>query len=304
MDGRYVDGYAMEVSYKPAIPIPQGAFNSPPLDHQIEYPPIPMQLEPPPRQLWSGGPVPNPFAAQSIPPPQMPPNFAMWPFVNPSQVDNVAHMHTKRTPMPPRPVAAPETLPPPPYSALPPIPETDDTHESATADPAIEVQKAPGDPCNLFIKNLDDEVIVTTHDLEILFSPYGTITSTFLATHEPKDDMTNPVSKGFGFVAYSCPQEAELAKNKLHGLIVGRKKVFVSYAEKKEERQTRLKVLFANMEKLAEEMREMTPLVEVREDGRGISKRGISRSPQEIGGEGSVGRLARASSGSLLVVGH
>ena len=115
--------------------------------------------------------------------------------------------------------------------------------------------KAPSDPCNLFVKNLDDEVIVTQRDLEALFAPFGTITSTFLATYAPKNERTLPVSKGFGFVAFSRSQEAEAAKDKLHGQVVGRKKIFVSYAEKKEDRHMRLKQLFANMETLAEEMK-------------------------------------------------
>jgi hypothetical protein len=282
MDGRYIDGYALEVSYKPAIPIPQGTFNVPSVEHHIDYPPVPTQIEPPPRHLWSAPPAPNPFAAPSIPPPQMPPNFAMWPFVNP-QVE-VHRVHPNPPPIPRPQLVAPEPNPPPPYSALPPLPETDDQpQDTPMTTPPVVPPKAPGDPCNLFIKNLDDEVIVTTHDLETLFSPYGTITSTFLATHAPKDDMTNPVSKGFGFVAFSRAQEAELAKNKVHGLIVGRKKVFVSYAEKKDDRQMRLKMLFANMEKLAEEIKEASGRGQVKE-GRGdkISRRGILRGQDSL----------------------
>src|SRR6202011_5948364 len=98
--------------------------------------------------------------------------------------------------------------------ALPPIAETDDSHQDPTPPtepPTTDIPKPPGHPCNPFLKNTRDTNIETAHDLETLFSPFGPITSTFLATHAPKDDMTNPVSKGFGFVAFSRAQEAELA---------------------------------------------------------------------------------------------
>lgn len=190
---------------------------------------------------------------------------------------------------PPVPTVAPEPSPPPPYSALPPIPEASPESSSNTVsparDPATEIDtippKTPYDPCNLFIKNLDDEVIATQHDLESFFSAYGTIASAFLATYAPKDDSAIPVSKGFGFVAFSRPQEAENAREKVHGIMLGRKKVFVSYAEKKEERHARLKILFANVEKLAMEMQQKGSLAETQTAeamrDEGISPRGIIR---------------------------
>jgi hypothetical protein len=69
---------------------------------------------------------------------------------------------------------------------------------------------------------------------------------------------------------------------------VGRKKTFVSFAEKNEERQTRLRVLFANMEKMAENMKnqlaikeELTP--EGKRDVRDntISRRGVFCAKQD-----------------------
>lgn len=294
MDGRFIEGYAFEVSYKPAVPIPQGHFNIRSPEQRVDYP-VPIQMAPPPpAQLWAGPAGPNPFVAPPLPPispPQQPPNFAMWQYANPTPMEVVQPViRTLPALQPPTPVVAPEPSPPPPYSALPPIRETGSQGSaSGSPEPTPNVDtlppKAPGDPCNLFVKNLDDEVIVTQRDLEKFFAPYGTITSTFLATYAPKDDNSQPVSKGFGFVAFARAQEAEIAKDKLHGQIVGRKKIFVSYAERKEERHTRLKVLFANMETLADQMkRDIIAKAEGEEVANEmkddcISSRGIIRSP-------------------------
>jgi RNA recognition motif. (a.k.a. RRM, RBD, or RNP domain) len=108
----------------------------------------------------------------------------------------------------PAPTVAPEPSPPPPYSALPPISEEDHPIDFADAF----YSPAPYDPCNLFIKNLDDEVVANQADLEIFFSEFGIITSAFLATYGLKDPSHPPVSKGFGFVAFARPDEAELAR--------------------------------------------------------------------------------------------
>lgn len=98
----------------------------------------------------------------------------------------------------------------------------------------------PRDPSNLYIKNLDDCYIATTMDLKLAFGHYGQIASAFLATYP------NGTSKGFGFVAFVNPTDAVTAKEQLDGAILGRKRVFVTFAERKEERTQRLKELFEN----------------------------------------------------------
>lgn len=293
MDGRYIEGYALEVSYKPAIPIPRPGVNIPVA--QIDYSQATIS---PPQPLWTAAPRPSPYQPPPFTPvPGPEPPFPPWPY--PSIVREVVPQMQPiaQVMAPPVPTVAPEPSPPPPYSALPPIPEASPESSSATAvplkDPGVDTipPKTPYDPCNLFIKNLDDEVIATQRDLENYFAPFGIITSAFLATYTAKDDATPPVSKGFGFVAFSRPQEAEIAKDKVHGTIIGRKKVFVSYAEKKEDRQMRLKVLFANMEKLANdsEQKVTSAVVQTEEVARdeGISRRGIIRSRFDDG-SGSV----------------
>lgn len=97
----------------------------------------------------------------------------------------------------------------------------------------------PADPANLFIKNLDDAVISNAEDLKAIFMPYGPITSSFLATYP-----SSVISRGYGFVAFAKPEDAAAAKKKLNGTIVGKKRVFISYAERKEDRIQRLKGLF------------------------------------------------------------
>lgn len=96
----------------------------------------------------------------------------------------------------------------------------------------------PRDPSNLYIKNLDDGFITTTMDLKLAFGQFGQIASAFLATYP------NGTSKGFGFVAFVNPSDAVSAKEHLDGVILGRKRVFVTFAERKEERTQRLKELF------------------------------------------------------------
>jgi RNA recognition motif-containing protein len=272
MDGRYVDGYALEVSYKPAISAatvitPDG----------LDSGSLPIPVMNPSSPVWAGPCGPGPFLPgplQPVSPSDGGQNPNMWPFST-GQVREVPIHATSQPIEPPSAAVASEPSPPPPYSALPPTQEgqSNSGNDSHTID-AIP-PKAPYDPCNLFIKNLDDEVISTQRDLENLFAPFGTITSTFLATYAPKDDSTPPVSKGFGFVAFSRAPEADFAREKVHGMVVGRKKVFVSYAEKKEDRQMRLKTLFANMEKAtvepkAEEPRR--PLSEVIENSARCSR--------------------------------
>ena len=109
----------------------------------------------------------------------------------------------------------------------------------------------PRDPSNLYIKNLDDGFITTTVDLKAAFGQYGQIASAFLATYP------NGTSKGFGFVAFVNPSDAVVAKESLDGVILGRKRVFVTFAERKEERTQRLKELFES--KREEAMVEVLP---------------------------------------------
>ncbi|KAI3474625.1 hypothetical protein Pfo_029795 [Paulownia fortunei] len=91
---------------------------------------------------------------------------------------------------------------------------------------------------NVYVKNIDDDI--TDEDFREHFSQCGTITSAKLM----RDDKG--VSKGFGFVCYSTPDEANKAVNSLHGSILRWKPLYVAIAQRKEERQAQLKLQFAH----------------------------------------------------------
>eukprot|EP00958_Prasinococcus_capsulatus_P017407 scaffold1960_cov332-Prasinococcus_capsulatus_cf.AAC.5 len=92
---------------------------------------------------------------------------------------------------------------------------------------------------NLYLKNLDDQV-VDDSKLRELFAEFGTITSCLIM----RDAQGQ--SKGSGFVAFSTPEEATRAVTEMNGKMVGAKPLYVALAQRKEERQQRLKTQFSN----------------------------------------------------------
>jgi len=89
---------------------------------------------------------------------------------------------------------------------------------------------------NVFIKNLDEAV--DDEKLKELFAPYGTIKSAVIM----KDDQGK--SKGFGFVNFENPENAEAAVAALHETEKDGKTIFVGRAQKKSERESELKQKF------------------------------------------------------------
>lgn len=81
---------------------------------------------------------------------------------------------------------------------------------------------------NLFIKNLDDTI--DDARLRKEFNTFGTITSA-------KVMMEDGRSKGFGFVCFSCTEEATKALVEMHGKMVGTKPLYVALAQRKEDRK-------------------------------------------------------------------
>ncbi|EEB06427.1 RNA-binding protein Mug28 [Schizosaccharomyces japonicus yFS275] len=95
----------------------------------------------------------------------------------------------------------------------------------------------PEDPCNVFVKNLDDKLIYSKTLLEQLFEPFGHITSSCLPCIPDTD-----IPKGYGFVAFSKPEEAFSAITRMNGVVVGEKRIFVCFAESREQRSKRLEM--------------------------------------------------------------
>lgn len=85
---------------------------------------------------------------------------------------------------------------------------------------------------NVFIKNLDDSV--DDEKLKEEFSPFGNITSAKVMVND------NNVSKGFGFVCFSSPEEAAKAITEMHQRMVCGKPIYVALAQRKEVRKAQL----------------------------------------------------------------
>lgn len=98
---------------------------------------------------------------------------------------------------------------------------------------------------NLYIKNLDTEV--TQEEFSELFTRFGNVTSALVATDEEGK------SKGFGFVNYEKHEEAQKAVDELHDTDFHGKKLFVTRAQKKAEREEELRRSYeqAKIEKMS-----------------------------------------------------
>ena len=99
---------------------------------------------------------------------------------------------------------------------------------------------------NLYVKNLDDSV--TDDKLREEFSVMGTITSARVMKDTNGGNPAAPgaVSRGFGFVCYSSPEEATEAVQKMNGKIINGKPIFVALAQRKEVRRAQLEAQHNN----------------------------------------------------------
>jgi len=98
---------------------------------------------------------------------------------------------------------------------------------------------------NVYVKNLSEEV--DDDEFRRMFEKYGAITSAVVQ----RDEAGN--SKGFGFVNFETHDEAQQAVDELHETEHKNKKLFVTRAQKKHEREEELKKMYeqAKMEKLS-----------------------------------------------------
>jgi len=84
---------------------------------------------------------------------------------------------------------------------------------------------------NLYVKNLDEDI--DDAGLKELFEPYGTVTST--------SSMQDDKCKGFGFVCFASADDATKAVTEMHLKVVKGKPLYVGLAERKDDRQERLR---------------------------------------------------------------
>jgi len=89
---------------------------------------------------------------------------------------------------------------------------------------------------NLYLKNLDDQC--DDEKLRQIFGEFGTITSCRVMRD------SQGASRGSGFVAFSSPEEATRAVTEMNGKMIGAKPLYVAIAQRKEDRQARLKAQF------------------------------------------------------------
>lgn len=86
---------------------------------------------------------------------------------------------------------------------------------------------------NIFVKNLD--TAFTQEQLAQKFSEFGKTTSAVIMTNEKGE------SKGFGFVNFENPEDAQKAVETLNGSLINGKPVYVGRAQKKHEREEELR---------------------------------------------------------------
>ncbi|XP_022634969.1 polyadenylate-binding protein 7 isoform X2 [Vigna radiata var. radiata] len=89
---------------------------------------------------------------------------------------------------------------------------------------------------NVYVKNIHDNV--SDEELTDLFSACGTITSAKVM----QDDKG--ICKGFGFVNFSTPEEANKAVNTFHGFMFHGKPLYVALAQRKEDRKAQLQLQY------------------------------------------------------------
>ncbi|EGF83140.1 hypothetical protein BATDEDRAFT_34010 [Batrachochytrium dendrobatidis JAM81] len=86
---------------------------------------------------------------------------------------------------------------------------------------------------NLFVKNIDESI--DDEKLRQEFSVFGAITSTKIMV----DEKTG-ISKGFGFVCFSNPDEATKAVTEMNNRMLANKPIYVALAQRKEVRRQQL----------------------------------------------------------------
>ncbi|KAJ2039444.1 Protein phosphatase PP2A regulatory subunit B [Coemansia sp. RSA 922] len=85
---------------------------------------------------------------------------------------------------------------------------------------------------NLYIKNFDEDI--DDDKLRQEFAPYGVITSAKVMHNEKGE------SRGFGFVCFTAPEEANKAITEMNGRILGSKPLYVALAQRRDQRRQQI----------------------------------------------------------------
>ncbi|KAK3519576.1 hypothetical protein QTP86_017588, partial [Hemibagrus guttatus] len=93
------------------------------------------------------------------------------------------------------------------------------------------LQSQDAQESKVFVKNLDYSV--DNRRLLEAFLPFGTVISV-------KVTVENGRSRGFGFVSYSSPKEAEKAIKEMNGKLMGRRPIYVTLANNNKQRKASL----------------------------------------------------------------
>eukprot|EP00659_Diplonema_papillatum_P010977 gene10977-16874_t len=91
---------------------------------------------------------------------------------------------------------------------------------------------------NLYVKNLDEAM--DDEALEAMFSVFGKITSAVVMRN-----FSTKATKGFGFVCFNQPEDAQKALAEMNGKIFGTKPLYVNIAQKKDARRSMLELQYA-----------------------------------------------------------
>jgi polyadenylate-binding protein len=94
---------------------------------------------------------------------------------------------------------------------------------------------------NLYVKNLDENV--EDEQLRQEFAPFGTISSARIMRDE------KGASRGFGFVCFSAPEEANKAVAELNGKLFGTKPLYVALAQRRDARRAMLENQFTSRQR-------------------------------------------------------
>ncbi|KAI8966925.1 hypothetical protein BDF20DRAFT_804757, partial [Mycotypha africana] len=91
---------------------------------------------------------------------------------------------------------------------------------------------------NLYVKNLEESI--DDEQLREAFAAFGHITSAKVMHNN------RGVSRGFGFVCFSSPEEATQAIAEMNGRMLGSKPIYVALAQRKDVRRSQLEAQMAN----------------------------------------------------------